>query len=1216
MRNESNMAIISALLMVLMMVMSSAVSPLTAYEGDQVLAGTEAAASGRVTGNEAISVSMVAGLMGTGYYPSGSTVSADISATNLDPNTNYTLEWGGTNPGYWGLPYGSPSSVNFTNVTSYTTSHSWASTNSTNGTQQVLWDAGWRIHANLYAQNSSGGSTLLTSAQSSAFTVGTSGVVSVSTGGVSLYRTGSYISGTVQANNFYSGIVKTLEYRWTTASNGSIISSGSQNFTSTYQSVTVPLPSNASNTPGNYNLSVWVFQMGYGIRDHFTIVTVVSVGTGNEGVVPSGPYSSYAVGSTVWANITAVQLDPNTNYTIVWGPANPAYGWGIVYGWTNTVNITGVTSYTATQSWLTSNNSTGNQTNGSQVLWPDSWRIHAYLYGSNNSANLLLADNETTTFAVGTDGVALAYIYGSTFVVGSSVGAYVYATACFYDIENRLEYEWHHPNGSVFSSGGQNFTGASNSFWANLPTSASNTPGYYTLTAKLYQVGVLIAQHSSSVQVVPVPGSGNETISVTVQQSSYTVGSTVWANISASNLDPNTNYTLEWEPIYAWGADAYYGASSTNIGGVSSYSTSYSWPTGNLVNGSAIWLGDWKIQAQLSSSITSLASGYSSNFTVSNATPILGVDVTGYGAVGTTATTTLYAWNMTVGETYYVYLNITDSSGSTVDFMDFSWNATQSSTSWAHSWYGLSPGSYCVNSYVESFNSSNYGIWDIDCFQMTAPPSVLQVLMWTNGGVGTTGSSVLSATNATVGETHWVMLNLTTLNGSIVQQKTFYWVANQSSSIWGHSWYGLSPGYYCVDAYVNSLNSSNAAWDSDCLYMTAPPTYPPQITVDASPNVPSGSVAFTVYAWYGALSTLYDVNWTLTDANGLLEDYGAMQYSGGSNSSWVFSWNGLAAGNHCLEANLYNQNGTFIDGNTKCFSVVNLTPTGYVNISLPGYSYTANAPFVVDVYAWNLNPAIYYQITWEINSGSATLLTGSDNFTGSTNIYMPQTAPGLSQGTYWISASLWTPNNWNSNGTLVDSYNFTFSVAGGGLPGCMDQTATNYDVNATVDDGSCVYPPPPPPPANNPPVCSIYIGSTNSTPVAVNLSYTTLIELTAGLHYVMASCSDADGDLIIVTMTNSSMSLSMSGIGNATVGSWVIIPAGFTGSVTLSVSWTDGTSLGSTVLTIQLLGGGSSSGGGGSSGGGTGGALPGFTSLLTITSMVGIALLRPRKRDE
>ena len=138
--------------------------------------------------------------------------------------------------------------------------------------------------------------------------------------------------------------------------------------------------------------------------------------------------------------------------------------------------------------------------------------------------------------------------------------------------------------------------------------------------------------------------------------------------------------------------------------------------------------------------------------------------------------------------------------------------------------------------------------------------------------------------------------------------------------------------------------------DSDCFQMTAPapPTYPPQISVDAWPNGSSGSVAFTVYAWYGALSTLYDVNWTLTNGNGLLEDYGAMQYTGGSNSSWVFSWNGLAAGNHCLEANLYNQNGTFIAGNTKCFFVGNLAPTGYVNISLPGYSYTANVPFVVE----------------------------------------------------------------------------------------------------------------------------------------------------------------------------------------------------------------------------------------------------------------------------
>lgn len=31
----------------------------------------------------------------------------------------------------------------------------------------------------------------------------------------------------------------------------------------------------------------------------------------------------------------------------------------------------------------------------------------------------------------------------------------------------------------------------------------------------------------------------------------------------------------------------------------------------------------------------------------------------------------------------------------------------------------------------------------------------------------------------------------------------------------------------------------------------------------------------------------------------------------------------------------------------------------------------------------------------------------------------------------------------------------------------MNETATNYDENATVDDGSCAYPPPPEPPAND-----------------------------------------------------------------------------------------------------------------------------------------------------
>ena len=55
--------------------------------------------------------------------------------------------------------------------------------------------------------------------------------------------------------------------------------------------------------------------------------------------------------------------------------------------------------------------------------------------------------------------------------------------------------------------------------------------------------------------------------------------------------------------------------------------------------------------------------------------------------------------------------------------------------------------------------------------------------------------------------------------------------------------------------------------------------------------------------------------------------------------------------------------------------------------------------------------------------------------------------------------------NWSSNSTTFEIYyavgeNVTVPAP---VPGCMDEGATNYNVNATVDDGSCTYPIPIPP---------------------------------------------------------------------------------------------------------------------------------------------------------
>jgi hypothetical protein len=53
-----------------------------------------------------------------------------------------------------------------------------------------------------------------------------------------------------------------------------------------------------------------------------------------------------------------------------------------------------------------------------------------------------------------------------------------------------------------------------------------------------------------------------------------------------------------------------------------------------------------------------------------------------------------------------------------------------------------------------------------------------------------------------------------------------------------------------------------------------------------------------------------------------------------------------------------------------------------------------------------------------------------------------------------------TATNYNENATVDDG---SCVYPPPPVPGCMNTTATNYNENATVDDGSCVYPPPPVP---------------------------------------------------------------------------------------------------------------------------------------------------------
>ena len=94
---------------------------------------------------------------------------------------------------------------------------------------------------------------------------------------------------------------------------------------------------------------------------------------------------------------------------------------------------------------------------------------------------------------------------------------------------------------------------------------------------------------------------------------------------------------------------------------------------------------------------------------------------------------------------------------------------------------------------------------------------------------------------------------------------------------------------------------------------------------------------------------------------------------------------------------------------------------------------------------------------------------GKDNASKELNISLDCGSPSsceVTNGKITINVDIHAQDKakWSGNSVNYDIY---YSVgenvtAPAPVPGCMDESATNFDVNATVDDGSCIYPPVPP----------------------------------------------------------------------------------------------------------------------------------------------------------
>jgi hypothetical protein len=118
-----------------------------------------------------------------------------------------------------------------------------------------------------------------------------------------------------------------------------------------------------------------------------------------------------------------------------------------------------------------------------------------------------------------------------------------------------------------------------------------------------------------------------------------------------------------------------------------------------------------------------------------------------------------------------------------------------------------------------------------------------------------------------------------------------------------------------------------------------------------------------------------------------------------------------------------------------------------------------------------------------------------------------------------------------------------------------------------------------------------------------------------GSYMIAVQCTDAENDVVNAAWSNADGTLNASETGNGTVFGWVqfTIPDGVTGTMEVDYEW-DSTSFGSNgTFTFDFA----SNGTGDSDDEivGTGGGLPGFTSILAITALLGAAMIFPRRKD-
>ena len=160
---------------------------------------------------------------------------------------------------------------------------------------------------------------------------------------------------------------------------------------------------------------------------------------------------------------------------------------------------------------------------------------------------------------------------------------------------------------------------------------------------------------------------------------------------------------------------------------------------------------------------------------------------------------------------------------------------------------------------------------------------------------------------------------------------------------------------------------------------------------------------------------------------------------------------------------------------------------------------------------------------------------------------------------------------------------------------------------------------------DQPPACMVSWTHSNDTAwaagteIIVDASGDHTLDMSPGNYFLGIFCIDDEGDEITISLSTADGSLSATQTGSADVSGWVdlTIPEGLTATIPIDYQWDSGDHSGAGTITITFT---SDAGGDNSTiddiETDSGGFLPGFTSILTISAMMGAVMFLSRREEK